>query len=330
MKRSWIIIILLVFLYTNVYAFSSWRSNSKNLIFMSTNIEEEVIPTFDQNNDLLQLNIIITIPRNYNKQIITISPSIFDSVKAYKSILPGDNIKLNLKVKNLSNNNYKYVPNSFVISTIDPTKLEIKDNFIDTGEIGFDNNIIYDIQSPTRCSNEAILNLYNYKSDDEIKGNDIQDENLDKELRKIGYLGIKELDKYFLDFYNNKYKLSEESLEDFSDNIIREIFSGKDFYAVETNKCLIKLAYDFYYNKLISFGFSGDIITDNNSDYSIGSYMRKTGDNKYIKEAFSIIKNRDYKQINNMYITLNSTYTSNAFMNYNYYIHFQFKLRKEK
>lgn len=51
MKRKWMIIILLMFLYTNVYAFSSWRSNSKNLIFTSTNIEEEVIPTFDQNND---------------------------------------------------------------------------------------------------------------------------------------------------------------------------------------------------------------------------------------------------------------------------------------
>lgn len=324
------IIILLMFVYTNVYAFSSWKSNSKNLIFVSANIEEEVIPIFNQNNDLLQLNIIITIPKNYNKKIITISPSVFDSVKAYKNLSSGDMIKINLKVKNLSNNDYKYISNSFVISTIDPTKLGIKDNFVDTGGVGFDNNTIYDVQSPTRCCNEAILNLYNYKSDDEINENDIQDENLDSVLRKNGYTGIEQLDKYFLDFYNNKYKLSEESLEDFSDNIIREIFSGKDFYVKETNKELIELAYDFYYNKLISFGFSGDIITDNNSDYSIGSYMRKTGDNKYIKEAFSIIKNRDYKQINNMYITLNSTYTSNAFMNYNYYIHFQFKLRKEK
>lgn len=315
-----------MFLYTNVYAFSSWKSNSKNLIFMSTNIEEKVIPTFDQNNDLVQLDIIITIPKNFNKKIITINPSIFDSVKAYKSIFPGDKIKINLKVKNLSNNDYKYVSNSFVISTINPTNLGIKDNFFDTGAIGFDNNIIYDIQSPARCANEAILSLYNCNGNNEIKEIDMQDENIDKNLRKMGYLGIEQLDKYFLDFYNKKYNLSEVVLEDFSDNIIKEIFSGKDFYVVETNKGLIELAYNFYYNKLMSFGFSEDIITDYNNYYNIGSYMRKTGDNKYIKEAFSVIKSRDYKQINNMYITLNSTYTSNAFINYNYYIHFQFKL----
>lgn len=330
MKRKWMIIILLMFLYTNVYAFSSWRSNSKNLIFTSTNIEEEVIPTFDQNNDLFQLNIIITIPKNYNKKIITISPSVFDSVKAYKNLSSGDMIKINLKVKNLSNNDYKYVSNSFVISTINPTKLGIKDNFVDTGGVGFDNNIIYDIQSPTRCCNEAILALYNYKSDDEINGNDMQDENLNKVLGKIGYTGIEQLDKYFLDFYNNKYNLTEVLLEDFPNDIIGEIFSGKEFYVIETNKVLIELAYNFYYNKLLSFGFSEDIITDYNNDYSIGSYMRKIDDNKYIKDAFSLIKSRDYKQINNMHLTLNSTYTANSFVNYNYYVHFQFKLQKKR
>lgn len=326
-----ILVLLLTYLYLNVEALSSWKVNSKNLNTMSDNIKEEVITTYDQNGILSQLDITLEIPEDYEKKNITINPSIFDSIKEYKKLLPGDRIKINLKIKNNSKYNYNYISNSFLISTSDPTLLGIKDNFIDTTAIGFDNRTIYDISTPYRSANEALLSLYNYAEEDDIKEGQLQDDSIDKKLKGLGYTGISELDKYYLDFYNNKYNLKEEELEYFTDSTIKEIFSGKTYQIKETNKSIIELAYNFFYNKLLSYNFKEEIVTDYNSEnYSIGSYMRKIDDNQYIKDAFEIIRSNTYNQINNMYLTLNKTYTTKAFDNYNYYVQLEFKLIKEE
>ena len=112
----------------------------------------------------------------------------------------------------------------------------------------------------------------------------LSDSEIDKVIDKNKYPnGVLDLNKYYLDFYNNKYQTNATTLEDLPDKAISELFNGnytKSFK--ETNKEVIELAYNYLYNKLIAFTFDQENINDDNSEnFSVGSYMRKEA--SYVK-----------------------------------------------
>lgn len=84
---------------------------------------------------------------------------------------------------------------------------------------------------PYRSLNKALVFLVHNK--------DISDDSLDRELKVLGYHGIEDLNKYYYDFYNTK-KLNYQ-----------DIFSGEVTNYKETNRKLVKLAYDNFYNNVL-------------------------------------------------------------------------------
>lgn len=330
MKKKFIfkiitIILLITTLKVNAKNFSD--ASMKILSNQTSCLEEEIIPEFT-NNTLTAINIIITIPKDCTEEELIISPSILESIKQYSKIKPGDNIDINLKIDNKSNYNYNYINNSFILSTENLERLGIKENLIDTKAIGFDSQKIYEISTIYRTINTPIISLYNYNS--QLEDKDLSDINLDKKLKEKGYTGIDELDNYYLDFYNTKYNLNEKSLSDLTYSTIKDLFKGKITTNKETNSNIIKLSYDYFYNKLLSFNFKEQKADDYNSeDYSIGTYMRTSLGNAYLNDKFMYIRSNTYSEIENMSLKLNKEYTTSSYNDYNYYIHLEFKLKKE-
>lgn len=319
------IILLITTLKVNAKNFSD--ATMRKLSNQTSSLEEEIIPEFT-NNTLTGINIIITIPKDCNEEELIISPSILESIKQYSKINPGDSININLKIENKSNYNYNYINNSFILSTENLERLGIKENLIDTKAIGFDSQKIYEISTIYRTINTPLLSLYNYNN--LLEDKDLSDINLDKKLKEKGYTGINELDNYYLDFYNTKYNLNEKTLSDFTYSTIKDLFKGKITTNKETNSNIIKLSYDYFYNKLLSFNFKDQKADDYNSeDYSIGTYMRTSLGNNYLNNKFMYIRSNTYSELQNMSLKLNKEYTTSAYNDYNYYIHFEFKLKKE-
>lgn len=331
MKKTKIIITIILLLLTITIptkAKNFSQTTIKELSSQSLFLEEEIIPIYNKNN-LEQININITIPKECNEEEIIISPSILEAIKQYTRINPGDQININLKIINNSKNNYNYINNSFILSTENLKRLGASANLIDTKALGFDNQKIYDISSIYRTINSPILSLYNYK--EKVVEKDLNNNNLDKILKEKGYNGIADLDKYYLDYYNTKYNLKETNLEDLTYSTIKDLFSGKSTSIKEDNPNIIKLSYDYFYNKLLSFTFKEQKTDDYTSeDYSIGTYMRTNLGNIYLNNKFMYLRSNTYSEIENMSIILNKEYTTSAFTDYNYYIHLEFKLKKEQ
>lgn len=323
-----IITIILLMITIEVRAKNFSSVSIKKLSNQTSCLEEEITPNFD-NNILTGINIIITIPKDCNEEELIISPSILEAIKQYSKINPGDNIKINLKIVNNSIYNYNYTNNSFILSTENLERLGTKENLIDTKAIGFDSQKIYEISTIYRTMNAPIISLYNHN--DQLEDKDLSDVNLSKKLQEKGYNGINELDNYYLDFYNTKYNLNEKSLSDLTYTTIKDLFKGKATTNKETNPNIIKLSYDYFYNKLLSFNFKEQQVNDYNSeDYSIGTYMRTTLGNNYLNNKFMYIRSNTYSEIEQMSLNLNKEYTTSSYNNYNYYLHLEFKLKKEE
>jgi len=297
------------------------------LSYQDENLMEEIIPNRDKNGIIQSFDFIITIPENYQEEEIVIQPKIMGGISQYKKLDPNKEIKTNLKIINQSFYNYNYVDNSFILSTEDIKQIDQNNNFIDTKSIGFDNRKIYDVSSVYRVFNNAIISLYKYNALNPPNKEDLKDEALSIKLKEKGYAGVEELDKYYLDFYNNKYNLKETNLNDFTPSTIKEIFTGEIIELQETNNNIIKLAYDYFYNHVLLYHFS-DNERLNDNQYSIASYMKNDYGNNYLKLAFSDLRNKTYKEINNMGIYLNIN-KNNCLNSYNSFLHFEFKLSKE-
>lgn len=324
------LVVLILISSIKVQALSIWDTEKLELKNQSSIIKEEITPIRNDKGKLKGIDVVITIPEDCTEKELIISPSIFETINGYKHIMPGDKIKINFKVINNSPHNYLYKDNSLLISTADISKLGIEENFTDTNAIGFDGNKIYTIFSPYRTFNSAMMSLYNYTSVGEQKDEDLQDENLTIKLQEKGYKGVEELDKYYLDFYNNKYNLKEDRLDKFTYSTIKEMFSGNRKEVKETNPEIIALSYNYFYNKLLSYTFKDQTITDATSEnYSIGNYMRTRGGNDYFKEAFNLIKSNTSTELNDMSLNINGLYTVNIFVYYNFSGHLEFVLEKE-
>lgn len=333
MKKVMLIIILLTITMFNseVLALSKWDVSKKQLHEQSELLIEEIHPIRNNVGKIVGIDVVIVIPKDCEENQLIINPDIFGAIEEYKSITSSDSTNINITIKNNSKYNYSYQNNSFILSTDNTHSKDIINNHYITTAIGFDNSNIYDNFSPIRIFNEALMRLYNYSDIKKQKLNDLTDDNLSLKLQQKGYQGVEDLDTYYLDYYNNKYNLQEQKLEDFTNSTIKEIFSGSKTTVKETNKELIELTYNYFYNKVLYFVFSPDQITTTTCEnYSIGSYMREEKSDETIQNTFNLIKQNTQAQLNNISLNINKLYTPDIYNEYPLMGHLEFTLVKNE
>lgn len=273
------------------------------------------------------INVKYTIPEDYSSDSILIVPHIFDYLSEYKSVMPGDEIKINIKIENLSEYEYEYDDQSFILSTEDMSFYESLYGLTKSGNaIGFNGIPIYTMYQPFRTGNTALKSLLG----ENFSKSKLSNEELDTVLKDEGYSGIDELNKYYLDYYNNKYQLSASKLEDFPDKVVKELFEGNRYDIREDNDEIVELSYNWFYNKLFSVTFVGDNYSDDESEiYSIGSYMRdKSKGNVHFNNAFGKLeKNKEY-DINDIKLHINGPYTVNTYQLYPFSAYIEFSFHK--
>lgn len=321
--------ILVVFIFMmniNVYALSTskYETTQPNINKLSTGIIEDV--NVYQNNRVIDyVEAIYTIPEGYYGDI-TIVSSIFDEVAKSDGYMPKDGIEVRISIINKSKYEYDYIDKSVILSTEDLTNYNLEKV---ESAFGFNNQEIVKAFTPNRTANTAIQSLYGVSSAAKIRKSMVTNEELSEKLREKGYNGVDELDKYYLDFYNAKYNQNVLKLEDFSNEIISELFNGNCLFIKEENKQITELGYDYWYNKLFSWNFIDQDCNDLNSEnYSIGSHMRdNTKINTYFKSDIGHIDILEEKDLTDAYLKINGLYTTNAFMDYKFSAYLEFSLK---
>lgn len=298
----------------NVYA----SSDGKDIFVMyQENLNEEVLPIRDIYNNFLGINYTITIPSDFKRGDLKVVPDIFGGVREYKELEAGDSVEVNIKINNESNCSFLYRDNSLVIET---EKLKEVTNYKDTIGVGFDQQKIYDIFSPYRVFNSALRDLFQNREITNLTDDDINDL-----LTKKGYKGIVELDKYYLDYYNAKYKLNIKELGRLPYSVIKEIFDGKTYNYKEKNKTIIELAYNYFYNKVYTVSFLGEVVNEaNRQDFSIGSFMQKKRSDTYFKSSIS--NDGRAMKIEGINLSVSKFYFTDAFKDYDYRGYMEFIL----
>lgn len=316
---------------------SKWKITQNKTTVLSNGIIESNLETKDlgvvNGKRRKEYTLTYTIPKNYNEDVVTIVPNKYID----NCTMPGDDDIFNIVIKNESVNTYSYLNNSFILSTDD------YDSYSDN-ELGDPINNVYSFSGSQlreqlgfyRTKNSALRNLYGVKSTSSITAAMLSDSEIDKVIDKNKYPnGVLDLNKYYLDFYNNKYQTNATTLEDLPDKAISELFNGnytKSFK--ETNKEVIELAYNYLYNKLIAFTFDQENINDDNSEnFSVGSYMRKEA--SYVKaNSLFIDKLNNMEPKANVVVTMphvyiNGKYMTNIYQNYNINFYIELKLVKK-
>ncbi len=293
-----IIFIFFIFIFINFYIFKLdvISKNGEDLV-------EEILPIRDRKGNFKGIVCNITLPKNFKEKTITVKPDIFGGINEFRKIGEGKSI-IRLNINNKSKYKYKYVSNSFSIST---KKLDDKNNYINTGGKGFDELDVFYIFAPYRVVNSALK---------ELKINNYTNQTIDLKLKELGYVGEEELDTYYRDFYNKKFNLNYKDLDDFSASIKKEIFTGEKLDYMEKNKNIIILAYNYFYNYVLTFSM-------NNKTKSIGSYMKGEALNKFVD-----IKKKSQVNIKNMSLNIEKSYMTEAFQNFNYLGEVKFKLNR--
>ncbi|MGN1029680.1 MAG: MucBP domain-containing protein [Bacilli bacterium] len=284
----------------------------------------------------INFDLTYTIPEDYNKDSLIINPDIFEVIAWGQEeanaplLMPRDTVKVNLTIINNSKYNYNYDENSFVIYPYTSDELkELGFEKIKDGDYLFNGEGLNDVHQYYRTKNKALVAL---TCDENKKCVLATTENLDKLLREKGYNGktyngIDELDKYYLDFYNDYFKYTENNkkvtkLSDFTVNELSKIFDG-NYYILdgdgikEENATLIALHFDFLYNYLLGVSLDDEEINDKNQhEYASGEYMRNEskGDNAVKKNLGKLNSKSENSMNTNMH--LNGPLTGNAFMNY--------------
>lgn len=198
-----------------------------------------------------EVDVTVTIPQNYDKETIVIAPEVlqelakqnYEALKLSENseylqlngaLEPGDNIKVNLTIINNSKYTYNYDELSFDIFPVEnQTFTRGEENTTFNGLNFGDKYIIY------RLANPALKDLGLRRN------SDVTDEKIDAALKKVKDSagnqlypnGIKDLAKYYLNYYNNKYNTNHTRLDQFSYGVIREILGYNDTIdRVSTNK----------------------------------------------------------------------------------------------
>jgi hypothetical protein len=252
-------------------------------------------------------------------------------------IEPGDATIINIKIINNTKYNFSYENNSLVVSTesLESELDETKESF----ETFDGNKINYESSLNVQRTNNAILRkLLNSSS------RDCTDEKIENALLKIkdkdGNLkypnGIKDLDKYYLDFFSNRDGKEYNSLYELSEEQVAVIFGYILDYSTgyatgirETNEAVARLGYDYFNNNLFTVQPEESKDTsDPDSKYSLGSYMRDeapTELNDQLADDFTDIKE------NSTVIKMqwNGPYTTNSYQRYSFGLSLGFKLTTE-
>lgn len=313
----------------NTLALSKWETQKKQLHEQNEILTEQIYPIRNNLGQIIGIDIEIVIPSDCEETELIINPDIFGAINQYKNITPGDNTSINIMIKNNSMYDYSYQEKSFILSTDNIYLQDAINNYNKTSAIGFDNSNIYDNFAPNRVFNKALMQLYNYNDIKEQKENDLTNEMISFKLQQKGYQGIEDLDNYYLDYYNNKYNLTEERLEDLTNSTIKEMFTGTKTSIKENNSELIELAYNYFYNNVICFTFPLEQINHLTCEnHSVGSYMREQKENKSIKNTFSLIKSNTENKITNISLNINKLYTPDIYNEYPLIGHLEFTLLK--
>ncbi len=266
----------------------------------------------DENNNLFyKFLLVYTIPEDYEEETLIINPNIFGvigwaqtngQIDKAQYVQPGDTLIVNVKIINNSKYNYNYDENSFVIypySTEDMEEMEFKKI---SEEKTFNDEEITEMQQYRRTENKALKNL-----NINIRGNKkYSNENIDAALKGKNYKGIEELDKYYLDFFNDYYGYGQNGkekvtkLSDFTpEEIGNGIFGGNTTKYYEDNMVLTALHFDFLWNYTMGISLEDEKINDKNqNEYNPGDYMREEskGD-EVIKENIGKLESKKESDI---------------------------------
>ena len=263
-----------------------------------------------------------TIPEDYEEESFIIAPEITDYIYTnYKTYLgnilgePGDDFLVTITIVNNSKYQYDYEEESFEIYPDSYEGGEYKKVTVIDDDTTFNGNDIKNndgvnsVDTIYRMCNTAIQAIFPYcksaKNNKELN-NYLSDEVLDAELIKLNYNGIEDLDKYYLDFYNNKYNTNYTNLNQFSKAIIREILGDRDY----VKNAVIFLKNDAH--ELINFQSKYNRILNG---LSTNDCRKGTIDNdlQVMNKLEEYLKSLGYDSVQDyLLFYLNSTYNDNA------------------
>ena len=159
-------------------------------------------------------------------------------------------------------------------------------------------------------------------------------EDVDEALKNHGYNSPLE---FILDYYN------VSNISELTNDMVSEFFANGNesgSYAIETNKTMLVLAYNYFYNEGLGFYFDTKDDNGNYSEnpevsrsdvnggsYSIGSYLRdeKKGDEEILERA-GILKSNSENTISGTLKNVGN-YTPNAYLDYFFMVNLQLKYK---
>ena len=252
----------------------------------------------------------ITIPADFKNKELIIKPSIFAN-ENYVS-MPGDTRNFSLKIINLSNNDYTYQDNSLYLKPV-----EDSENYPDL--ISYNNAKIPTFATMYRLYNsEPLKALYDNRN---LTDEELKDENIEVKLKELGYNGISELDKYYIDYFNKNYNTNFTSLEDLTTPYINKIWTNISKASVtrETNNNLIEFHQNYFYNVLLTMKYNDKKNLDDNN-YSVGAYSRKEGCYQDLNKTFNeiTIPKTSETSLEAFSFHLNGPLTRNSYMGFTY------------
>lgn len=307
----------------------------------SKNILVDIKYEYDEVNWRHNYYFTYVIPENYNDNKISINV-ISDLEKFYDegTYVPGDGENFYVSIINKSDKKYIYNKGSLKITDGNYTGLEDADRTFTYNNsdgayvkdaITFTNRPISAESTVWRTSNSALKELLGIKdSSSEHYSND----KISEALISNGYEnGLDDLDKYYLDYMNEKYNTCNKKLEDFDvKQICDSIFNGVCFNPREANSGIAQLGYNMYYNNLLMLTM--DDIKAGNDDclaghYSVGSWMRgENNADEYMEGKTGILQSgmKESKNIMNVHICINGPYTTNPYQGTMWGLGLQFSL----
>lgn len=314
MKKVFILAVIALSI-MNVSTKRKWDVPYKDTMFESENLVKEIVC---EEKECIET---ITIPQDFNAKVLDLKPNIF--ANEHGASIVGDISSFRLKIINLSKNNFIYQDKSLYIK---PGK--VKESYADI--ISHNNAQIPTFATTYRlCNSEPLKFLYDGKN---LTDEQMTDENISKKLRELGYAGIDELDKYYIDYFNKNYKTNFKSLEDLTQKYIDKIWTDTSSYSMvpETNKNLIAFNHNYFYNTFITMKYNDKKDLDNN-DYSVGAYSRNEESYQILNTALKEITIPANSEITlePLYFRLNKALTRNFYTLFTYDVDIGLSFDKE-
>ena len=294
-------------------------------------ITASVDPATSENEWIATYSIVYTITEEYdieaNNGQINLNV-IDDELRVLEEIdpsLPGDIGKFSVTIINKSN--YVFDFDKVIVSTADITGYQNFDK--PTVEV-FDGNSI-NIKSSWNANRtgNAALKALGGTSDNYVE--EALKNILDEEGNQKYPNGVKDLDKYYLDFYSEQDGVEYTSLKE----IIKQTTAGNAI-AKETNENIAKAYYEYFYDTLITVLPSNVPVVQSpaqtyEEDYSAKSYMEGTTTEleEQLKEEIGTIEADETKE-SSFNVVLDGPLTNNAFQSYSYFYNVNYQLQATK